>query len=275
MAGSKRVQRRLDRNKVNAERQAVAATKAVGYLRVSTEEQAQHGFGLEAQERAVRAFAESQGYELVDIHADAGVSGATRPGDRQGFRRAIELAGGGAFSVLLVYKFDRLARDIRHAVTTVAELGELHGVVLRSVTEPIDTSSPMGKTLFAILAGMAENERHAITERTLGGRVMKAGKGGLACGTAPYGYKLTEDGLKVVPQEAGVVRRIFALRAAGGTLQWIADDLNATSIPSPKGSTWRPGTVAYILDNPKYRGALEWLFGETHVLKEGTHAAIV
>src|SRR5215207_665457 len=219
-AGSKRVQRKLARKAVATTEQQLVATKAVGYIRVSTEEQAEHGHGLEAQHRAIEAFAVSQGYELVGVSSDPGVSGASRPADREGFNRALALAAARAFSVLLVYKFDRLARDIRHAVTTVAELGEQHGVVLRSVTEPIDTSSPMGRTVFAILAGMAEAERGAITERTRSGRLTKATKGGIACGYAPYGYERTPNGeLQVVRQEAVVIRRIFTARQAGETLQ--------------------------------------------------------
>jgi len=188
----------------------------------------------------------------------------------------VALAAERSFSVLLVWRFDRLARDIRHAVTTVAELGEQHGVTLRSVTEPIDTSSPMGRTLFAILAGMAEAERGAITERTKSGRLTKATKGGIACGYAPYGYERTPNGeLQVVRQEAVVIRRIFTARQAGETLQGIANQLNSEQIPSPGGSTWRPRNVSYLLDNPKYRGQLEYLFGDQHVLVDGTHQAIV
>jgi site-specific DNA recombinase len=273
--GSRRVQRKLDRNASTAQAADLVATKAAGYLRVSTEEQATHGHGLEAQERAVRAFADSQGYELIDICVDAGVSGATAPADRPGFRGALALAEQRAYSVLLVHKFDRLARDIRHAVTTVAYLGEQHGVALRSVTEPVDTQTPMGKTLFSLLAGMAEQERHTITERTRGGRVVKATKGGHACSTAPYGYKLVDGELREVPQEAIVVRRIFAARERGLTLQAIAAGLNGDMIPSPRGSIWRPDSVSYILDNPRYRGSSEYLFGDQHVLVENAHRAII
>src|SRR4051812_27612886 len=80
------------------------AQKVVGYVRVSTEEQATAGHGLEVQERAIRSFCESQGYELVDIISDPGVSGAKRPEDRDGFRRVIELAAAENFSILLVWK---------------------------------------------------------------------------------------------------------------------------------------------------------------------------
>jgi predicted site-specific integrase-resolvase len=147
VSGSRRVGRLRARNKVQTDARAAIATKAVAYVRVSTEEQAATGHGLETQDKAVRAFAESQGYELVEVASDPGVSGATRPADRPGFGRVLELAAAGAFTVLLVYKFDRLAREIRYAVTTVSDLAESHDVVIRSVTEPIDTATPMGRTL--------------------------------------------------------------------------------------------------------------------------------
>ena len=113
VSGSRRVGRQRARNKIQTETKASRATRALGYLRVSTEEQAATGHGLEAQEKSVRAFAESQAYELVEVLTDPGVSGATKPADRPAFGRALELAAAGAFDVLLVAKIDRLSRDIR------------------------------------------------------------------------------------------------------------------------------------------------------------------
>lgn len=281
VSGSRRVGRQRARNKIQTETKASRATRALGYLRVSTEEQAATGHGLEAQEKSVRAFAESQGYELIEVLTDPGVSGATRPADRPAFGRALELAATGAFDVLLVAKIDRLSRDIRHAMTTVSDLAEQHEVAFRSVTESvIDTSNPMGRTFFAIFAGMAENERFVIRDRTAGGRVAKAGKGGFAGGQAPYGYaKDLEGGLRIVPEQARIVRRIYQERRRKRTLQAIADGLNAEGIPSPKGGRWAVSTVAYVTDNPKYRGAVEYLFRwngtEQHVLQPGAHAAII
>lgn len=284
LQGSRRTSRIRGRIKTQEAAKAVIAPRAVAYLRVSTDEQAATGFGLDMQERALRAFAESQAYELVEMITDAGVSGATRPVERPGFSRVAELAAAGAFSVLLVYKFDRLAREIRYAVTTVADLAEQHDIGIRSVTEPIDTSTPMGRTVFAILAGMAESERFTIRDRTAGGKLSKAGRGGFAGGRAPYGYEPDkEGGLRIVPAEAAIVRRIFRERGPARrpkrTLQAIADGLNADGILSPKGKRWRHDTVGYLLDNPKYRGAIEYLFtwtgAEQHVLAEGAHQAIV
>lgn len=281
VTGSKRLGRLRARTKVLQETKAARAPRAVGYLRVSTEEQAATGHGLDTQEKAVRAFAESQGYELVEVLTDAGVSGATKPAERPAFGQVVALAEAGALDVLLVAKIDRLSRDIRHAMTTVSDLAEQHEVAFRSVTESvIDTSNPMGRTFFAIFAGMAENERFVIRDRTAGGRVAKAGKGGFAGGKAPYGYeKDLQGGLRVVADQAKVVRRIYRERRQRRTLQEITDGLNADCIPSPSGGAWRVSSVSYLLDNPKYRGAVEYLFrwngAETHVLQPGSHEAIV
>ena len=277
---SKRISGIKKRAAKASEAKASEVLKAVGYVRVSTEEQAQHGQGLDAQQRAVRAFAESQGYKLVEVIADPGISGATKPADRPGFGKVLELAEAKAFSVLLVYKFDRLARQIVYAVTAVNELSERYGVVIRSVSEPIDTATPMGRTIFAIFAGMAEQERETITDRMHGGRREKASKGGFAGGEAPYGYRKDKDGGLVIDEEqAAVVRRIFAMRAEGMILSAIADKLNAEGIPTKRGKRWWASQVGYVLENRKYQGAVEYLFRrggvEAHVLKRGKHKAIV
>lgn len=280
MVGSNRVKRLKRKAGIVAEGRAVVVNKAVGYVRVSSTEQAEHGFGLTTQEAAIRAFAASQGYELVEVVTDAGVSGATRPAERAGFRRVVELAEEGAFSVLLVWKFDRLARQIVYAVTAANDLQERHGVQMRSVTEPIDTATPMGRTVFAILAGMAEQERQVITERTFLGRREKATRGGYACGAVPLGYVADrEGGLAPDAEAAATVRRIFAMRKEGATLQAIAEAMNAEGVATARGGKWWPATVRYILDNPKYRGESEYLFrwngDEKHVQRTGSHAALI
>jgi site-specific DNA recombinase len=279
MYSSRRVARLKAQRQVTDTAKAAIATAAAGYIRVSTEEQAATGHGLEAQERAIRAFAESQGYDLLDVVADPGISGATRPADRPGFGKLVDLAARGEVSVLLVWKFDRLARQIVYSVVTANELSE-RGVAVRSVTEPIDTSTPMGRTIFAVLAGMAEQERQAITERTFNGRREKAGQGGFAGGAAPYGYRKDKDGgLLVDETEAVIVKAMFSWAVDGMAHAAIARRLNERGLTTRRGKPWRHGQVAYILDNPKYRGAVEYLFrwggAEQHVMREGAHAAIV
>ena len=279
MTGSARIQRIREHANRRTETQQVLAQKAVGYIRVSTDEQSNNGLGLEAQEAAIRAFAESQGYDLVEIVADPGVSGATRPATRPGFSRVLALAEKQAFSILLVWKFDRLARSLEYAVTTTSGLQEQLGITLRSVTEPIDTATPTGQIIFAVLAGFAAQERESIIDRTIAGKKQKASRGGYVGGLTPYGYRRDkEGGLMIDEQEAAVVRRIASMRQSGATLQSISDTLNAEGIPGRRGGSWYPGTVRYLLDNPKYAGVTEYYFrygGEQHILAAAEHAAIL
>jgi site-specific DNA recombinase len=246
---------------------------------VSTEEQATNGHGLDVQRRAIRSFADSQGYELVDVIADPGISGAKLPAERAGFKRVLQLAQSGAFSILLVWKFDRLARSLPFSVMTVNDLQEQHGVVLRSVTEPIDTATPMGAMIFAILASFAAEERRVITGRTLAGRKEKAFRGGFAGGAAPLGYtKDLRGGLIINESESAIIRELITLYDQGMSLRAIADSLNNSGLASKRGGKFYPSTVRYILDNPKYRGFIEYYFrhdGEVHCLEEGSHKAIL
>ncbi len=280
MSGSKRIKRLRTQAKAETQTHKHVSDKVLGYCRVSTDEQAANGYSLAAQREALTAFARSQGSDLVRIIADEAVSGGTRPEERKGFKEVLKLAEDGAFSVLLVWKFDRLSRSLLDSVVTVNSLRVKHGIVLRSVTEPIDTSTSMGEMIFALLAGFAAEERNAITRRTLIGKRQKATEGGFAGGSAPYGYQRDrEGGLEVCEAEAQVVRRIFKMRKRKQTLQEIADALNTENVPTRRGGKWWPGTVRYILDNPKYRGFVEYLFQwegrEAHVLKPGTHEAII
>jgi site-specific DNA recombinase len=280
LATSRRVARLQVRRRAASSAKAAIATIAVGYTRVSTEEQAERGHGLEVQDKAIRAFAESQGYQMLGLWSDPGVSGSVRPADRPGFAELLSAIRDRACGVLLVWKFDRLARNIVFAVTAVTELAEQHGVAIRSVTEPIDTATPMGRTIFAVLAGMAEQERETITERTWHGRREKATRGGYSCGGVPFGYSVNaEQQLVINKLEASIVRRMFALRSKRATFQQIADELNVDGNKTRRGNKWRSGGVAYILDNPIYAGGVEYFFrrfgaGEL-VTAPGAHEPIV
>jgi site-specific DNA recombinase len=279
MQSSHRVARLKRKLGVREEPAAPARVRAVGYIRVSTGLQVD-GYGLEVQEDSIRAFSKSQGYELLQVIRDGGVSGAMAPIERPGFQDVMKLAELGTFTVLLLYKFDRLARDVLHAITTVHMLRDRHAIAIRSVTEPIDTATPMGEMIFTVLASMAAQERRTITERTWGGRKQKAKEGGYACGGLPLGYDVDDNkNLVINESEAVTVRRIFALRREGLTFKRIADTLNAEGLVTKRGNSWRPGGVAHVLDNPTYRGQVEYLFAgfgsQEHVLRDGAHEAIV
>ncbi len=259
-----RLRRKMSQAQHKHDNLLTLATKAVGYIRVSTDEQAQDGFSLGAQREAITAFAKSQGYELVTIIEDAGVSGAKDPITRPGFKQVMDLAAQGAFGILLVWKFDRLARSLSYAVTTAQTLREQYNVTLRSVTEPIETESPMGQMLFSIFASMAAMEREGIKERTLLGKEAKAKQGGYTGGKVPYGYQRDKEGnLIPSPTEAPVVQQIFAWHNEGKGARAIATLLNKQGIPTRSGKHWIWQTVDGILRNPRYQGKVEYYFAQT------------
>lgn len=191
----------------------------------------------------------------------------------------LELAKARKFSVLLLWKFDRLARNLLFSVTTVHDLKEQYGIVLRSVTEPIDTASPMGGMIFAILASFAAEERRVITGRTLSGKKEKAARGGFAGGAAPLGYKRDlQGGLVINDAESPIVRLVADMRVTGASLRSIATALNDAGYVPKRGKRFYPSTIRYMLDNPKYLGLNEYYFrhdGEVHCLLEGVHEAIL
>ena len=276
---SRRVQKLQAQRVARLEQVTDVSKKVLGYVRVSTEEQVSKGHGLDAQERAIRSFAESQDFELIGVERDGGVSGTKKPSERDGFRRVLQLAEARRYSTLLVWKFDRLARNLFYSVTTVNDLKEKYGVVLRSVTEPIDTSNPMGEMIFTLLAGFAAEERRVIIRRTLAGKREKASRGGFSGGAAPLGYaRDREGGLTVLDAESVVVLRIFEMRRAKLSLLSIARKLNNEGVASKRGGKWYPATISYILNNPKYHGFSEYYFRweeEAHLLKEGLHPSIL
>lgn len=260
--------------------QEVAATsettkRAVIYVRVSTEEQVD-GFGLDVQKARCQAFAESQGYQVVDTIEDGGFSGSNT--NRPGLQRVLEMAANREMDVVLVYKFDRLSRSVADALTLVDKGLTAYGVALRSVSEPVNTSDEMGRFFFTLLSSFAELERGTITKRTLDGRMEKASGGGFAGGTAPLGYRRNkEGGLEIDPEEALVVKHIFDLRAQGMGFKLIAKTLTQEGVKTKRGGQWHPVTVRTILENVKYRGMVEYFFEAkgVHVLRAGDHQAII
>jgi site-specific DNA recombinase len=230
--------------------------RAAGYLRVSTAEQAAEGFGLEAQESAIRAYCLAQGWELVDLYVDAGVSGAKA--DRPELGRLLVDAEAGRFQRVVILKLDRLARSVKDLLALYDRLEQV-GVAVASVRESLDTSTHYGRLFRNILASLAEFERDAIAERVQGGRVEKARRGGSLGGFVPYGYTRAASGaLAVDPTTVAVVRRIFAERLAGRTLAEIATDLNADRVATARAGRWVPSTVHGILTNPVYMGRPGW-----------------
>lgn len=158
--------------------------KVVGYIRVSTDEQAEHGHSLEAQETLIRQFAASRGWEVVHIYRDAGLSG--RHSRRPGLAQMIEDAEAHRFEAVIVHAIDRLYRNLE-ALLKSLQLFQTHNVAFVSITENMDFTTPWGKLALAVLGTLAEIYIDKLSAETSKGKHQRARKG-LWNGSIPLGY---------------------------------------------------------------------------------------
>jgi DNA invertase Pin-like site-specific DNA recombinase len=239
-------------------RPAKDSSRAIGYLRVSTQGQAERGMSLASQRERVQAFAAEKGYALLDVIEEA-ASGAVRADEvfswehRPALLGVLDRATAHEFDVLIVAKLDRLSRDHPTLIVVERQL-ERHGVSVLSTAEETNGDGPLAEFIRGQLALVAQLERSMILERVSAGKAKKKQLGRHVHGRVPYGY-LSEHGvLSVDPTRAPIVVRIFHDIRAGATPGHIARELNADSIPSPLGSSWSPNAVRRIATNPVYAG---------------------
>lgn len=216
--------------------------KAIGYIRVSTQGQADEGVSLSAQRAKIEAWCALNDAELVAVFEDAGISGATMTG-REGLHAALKATGKGM--ALVSYSISRMARSTRDMLE-IAERLDAKGADLVSVTERIDTTTAAGRMVFKMLAVLADFERDQIGERTKMALAHKRAKGEVYAAT-PFGFDAVEGRLVEVKREAAVVRDILQRREAGASLAEIADHLNEQGVPGKRGGRWHASTVRYLI----------------------------
>ena len=220
------------------------ASKAVAYLRVSTEDQ---HLGPEAQRAAIEAWAAARGVEVVAWHCDHGVRGATPLDRRPAMLAALaDLTVRGA-GVLVVAKRDRLARDTMIAAMVERMVADAGADVLSAAGEG-EGSGPEARLMRHLVDAFAEYERALIASRTVAALAVKSARGERV-GQVPYGYRVAADGVALVadPDEQRAVALVAELRAAGLSLRAIAARLDAEGL-RPRGRRWYAKTVANILD---------------------------
>ena len=160
-------------------------TRIATYARVSSQEQALEGTSMEFQDSQMTAYCQLQGWAVINSYTDPGYSG--KDGNRPGLQQLLSDAKIGLFDAVLVYKLDRLARNLRLLLDIEQQLRAC-GVSLVSVKESVDTSTGTGKIVFQMFGMIAEWERDAIIERTKSGRLQRYKDGCFAGGTIPFGY---------------------------------------------------------------------------------------
>jgi DNA invertase Pin-like site-specific DNA recombinase len=220
-------------------RPPVDPSRAVAYLRVSTEEQR---LGPEAQRAAIEAWATREKITIVAWHTDAGVSGGSELDDRPGLGAALETLRAEHAGVLVVAKRDRLARDVAVAAAIERAAAKL-GARVVSADGVGNGDSPADAFLRTILDGAAAYERALIRQRTKAALAAKRARGERS-GEVPFGFSATEAGrLEPHPGEQEVCVRVRELRAAGLSLRKIVAALAAEGRISRAG---KPLTLTQV-----------------------------
>lgn len=206
----------------------------MGYVRVSTDEQASSGLGLDAQRAAIEAECQRRGWELLAIHEDAGASGKDMKG-RAALQEALKAVRSHEAGALVVAKLDRLSRSLLDFSTLMVE-SQKEGWALVILDLGVDTTSPSGEMLANVMATFAQFERRLIGQRTKDALAVKK-RQGVRLGRPP---SLSAD----------VVKRIKGERKAGKSLRAIADGLNGDGVPTGHGGAkWHASTVRSVLES--------------------------
>jgi site-specific DNA recombinase len=213
------------------------AVRAIGYVRVSTEQQAERGVSLDAQAEKIRAMAVVQDANLLDVITDAGAS--AKDLNRPGLARVLALVDKRQIDVVIVAKLDRLTRSVRD-LGELLERFERRSVSLVSVAESLDTGTAAGRLVLNVMASVSQWEREVIGERTREALAHKKMQG-QRVGTVPFGYALADDGVTLVDQtdEQAVLGLLRERRAAGFSLRAISDELNRHGFTTRRGTPWR------------------------------------
>jgi DNA invertase Pin-like site-specific DNA recombinase len=219
--------------------------KALGYVRVSTDKQADRGVSLEAQAEKIRAMAVVHNAKLAEIIVDGGESAKSL--NRPGMARLLAMVDAGEVQTVIIAKLDRLTRSVKD-LCTLLERFERRGVALVSVAESLDTSSAAGRLVLNIMTAVSQWEREAIGERTRDAMRHKRSNGERV-GNIAYGFRLAADGrhLEPDPGEQKVLAEIRRLRQDGATLRGIAAALNHRALQTRRGTAWRLESVARAL----------------------------
>lgn len=216
-------------------------TKAIGYIRVSTAKQADHGVSLDAQRAKLDAYAALYDLELVDVVVE---SASAKSLDRDGLQGALKRLQAGEASALVVAKLDRLTRS-------VADLGRLverhfQTTALLSVAEQVDTRTAAGRLVLNVLGSVSQWERETIGERTSAAMQHLKASGQYTGGHVPYGFELVAGELVQCEAEQRVLNLVAKYRQQGLSLRKIANVLAEQGFRSRAGKPFHFQAVARL-----------------------------
>ncbi len=240
--------------------------KVVTYIRVSTEEQAKHGYSIPAQRQVLQDYAKGHDLEIVQEFEES--QSAHKPGRPQFNAMLKFLKKYGEVTAVLCYKIDRIARNL----TDYSALSEMEGIQIISATEALPENAT-GQLMATIQAGISKYYSDQLSERVRLGLETKAKKGIWPAG-APTGYRNLPEGKGIVPDVdmAPIVREVFERYARGDIplselVRWAAD----RGLRTRKGGILAKGPIHKLLTNPIYYGTIRW----HDVLHKGEHEPLI
>lgn len=238
-------------NQHNHEQEEPKNNRVAIYSRVSSYNQT-FGNSLDEQIRQCRERCEMMGWKVCYIFKENGKSGGNL--DRPQFQLLMKRAEMGCFDTVVFWKLDRFCRSLVDLINIERELKQFN-VSLYSITEMIDTTSPVGRFNFRSLASAAELEREMIKERTRMGMKALAVQHKWPGRVPPLGYDTNKEGrLEIVPEEAKTVRKIFNLYIKTKSMPEVAYRLNKSGILTKKQNPWNSTAVRTIVTNQLYKG---------------------
>jgi len=249
------------------------------YVRVSTEEQAQEGFSIRAQEQKLKDFVKIKEWSIYKIYADEGISGKNIT-ERPAINKMIKDIEKGHIKNVLVFKIDRLTRNTADLIRLI-DLFNTYDCAFNSLTESIDTQSATGRMFIKIIGIFAEFERENISERSRLGFERKVREGYSLCtGLISYGYdrKKGEKVQTINERETVFVKEIFNMFVNQHMSYLdIAKNLNSRGIPTKANSVWHARTVKNVLTNCNYIGNVRYATKDEKRFFEtkGVHTPII
>lgn len=222
---------------------AADSTRAVAYLRVSTDEQ---HLGPDAQRAAIEAWAAREGVVVVAWHTDAGVSGAAPIPERPALLAALASLRETGAGVFVVSRRDRLARDVMAAAMVERLCVDAGARIVSAAGEGTDSDDPTAVLLRRMVDAFAEYERAVIAARTKAALSVKRARGE-AVSHAPYGYRAVDGRLEPDAAEQGVIALVREARGRGLSVRAIAAELERAGVVSRKGRPLASSAVGELI----------------------------
>jgi len=215
--------------------------KLVGYVRVSTSKQGDNGISLECQTSKLESYASTYDHQLMKVII---VDESAKTLERKGLQEALAMIDSGEIDGLLVFKLDRLTRNVVHLGLLLEKYFTTNALV--SVSDQIDTKTPAGRLVLNVLMSVAQWQREEISCLTSSNMQFKAEQG-FHMGRAGYGFQAVDGKLVEVATEQNVIARMRHLRNAGNSFQAIADTLQADGITNRNGKAFSGSSINVIL----------------------------